>query len=68
MKDNRNSRGTSAAEWLTAFLFFLGMGLIAAGLYQFSRALALVFLGIACLYLAFGVYKTAKSSGKDGKQ
>ena len=68
MKDDRNSRTPSVSDWLTVSLFFLGVGLIAAGLYQFSRAMALVFLGIACLYLAFGVCKAAKSPGKDGKQ
>ena len=68
MKDDKKQRGTSADDLLIVFLFFLGVALIAAGLYQFSRALALVFLGIACLYLAVGVYKAAKSPGKDGKQ
>lgn len=64
MKEKRNSGGT-AADLLTVFLFFLGVGLIAAGLYQFSHAVALVFIGIACLYVAFCVCSTAKSTGKD---
>lgn len=48
-KQPKKSSGTDA---LTVFLFFLGVALIAAGLWQISHAVCLVFLGIIALYLA----------------
>lgn len=47
-------------------LFFCGVALIAVGLWQIWPPVALVFLGITCLYVAGCVGKTAKSPRKDG--
>lgn len=65
MKNEKRSKA-SALDRLIVFLFFSGVALIAVGLWQFSRPLALVFLGVACLYVAACVSKTAKSPRKDG--
>lgn len=48
-------------DWLILFLFFAGVALIAAGLWQIWPPLAFVFLGIACLYVAGCVNLAAKS-------
>ena len=61
MHDNKKSNANAGLEWLVVFLFFCGVALIAAGLWHFSSALALVFLGIACLYVAGCVSMAAKS-------
>lgn len=60
MENNKRSK-LPILDWLIIFLFFGGVALIAVGLWQFSYPLALVFLGIACLYVAACVSKTAKS-------
>lgn len=67
-KDKKINKAHSAVDLLTVFLFFCGVALIAVGLYQFWQPLALVFLGIACLYVAACIAKTANSPRKDGKQ
>jgi len=68
MKDNNDSRTSPAREWLVVFLFFFGVALIAAGLWLFSRTLALVFLGIVCLYVAGCVSIAAKSPERTDKK
>lgn len=60
MKDSKNDRTTAILERLVVFLFFCGVALIAAGLWQIWQPLALVFLGVACLYLACCVNLSAK--------
>lgn len=60
MKDSKNNKAFAILEWLIVLLFFCGVALIAAGLWQIWQPLALVFLGIACFYLAGCVSMTAK--------
>lgn len=64
--DKRNE--VSVLDWLIVLLFFGGVALIAAGLWQFGRPLALVFLGIACLYVATCVSKTANPHERTDKK
>lgn len=61
MKDSKNNKAADILEWLIVLLFFCGVALIAAGLWQIWQPLALVFLGIACLYLAGCVSMAVKS-------
>ena len=61
MKKPKNNKASAVMEWLIVFLFFCGVALIAAGLWQIWPPLALVFLGIACLYLAGCMSMSAKS-------
>lgn len=65
---NKNNKETAILDWLVVLLFFCGVALIAAGIWQFSRPLALVFLGIACLYLAGCVSMAAKSPERTDKK
>ena len=53
-------------DLLVVFLFFAGLALIAAGLWHIWPPLAMIFLGLACVYLAGCVNMTAKSPEKDG--
>lgn len=66
MEECETRKTTTAVDWLIVFLFFIGVVLIAAGLWLFSRPLALVFIGITCLYVAGCVSKAANSPRKDG--
>lgn len=66
MKDF-NLRAT-LLELLVACLFICGIALIAAGLGQISPALAAIFLGVAILYMAACISKSANSPRKDGKE
>lgn len=68
MKDNMKSKKNTTLDWLVVFLFFCGVALIAAGLWLFSHALAIVFLGIACLYVAGCVCIAAKSPERTDKK
>lgn len=66
---NSNTNKTAAVlDSLIVLLFFCGVALIAVGLWQIWRPLAMVFLGLACLYVAASVNKTANSPRKDGKK
>lgn len=53
-------------EWMVVVLFVAGLALIAAGLWCIWPPLALIFGGIALLYLAMCVSKVAKFPVKDG--
>lgn len=68
MKDSKNNKAFAILEWLIVLLFFCGVALIAAGLWQIWQPLALVFLGIACFYLAGCVSMTAKSPERTEKK
>lgn len=68
MKDSKNNRTSAVLDRLVVFLFFCGVALIAAGLWQIWQPLAMVFLGIACLYLACCVNMAAKSSERTEKK
>lgn len=68
MKDSKNNRTSAVLDRLVVFLFFCGVALIAAGLWQIWQPLALVFLGISCLYLACCVNVTAKSPERTEKK
>lgn len=68
MKDNKNSKTSAVLDGFVVFLFFCGVALIAAGLWLFSHALAMVFLGIACLYVAGCVSIAAKSPERTDKK
>lgn len=68
MKDSKSNKAAAILDWLIVLLFFCGMALIAAGLWQIWQPLALVFLGIACLYLAGCVYMAAKSPERTEKK
>ena len=68
MKDSKNDRTSAVVDRLVVFLFFCGVALIAAGLWQIWQPLALVFLGIACLYLACCVNMAAKSPERTEKK
>lgn len=68
MNDSKSNKAAVIQEWLIVFLFFCGVALIAAGLWQIWQPLALVFLGIACLYLAGCVSLAAKSPERTEKK
>ena len=68
MKDSKNNKAAAILEWLIVLLFFCGMALIAAGLWQIWRPLMLVFLGIAILYLAGCINTAAKSPERTDKK
>lgn len=68
MKDNKNSKTSAVLDGFVVFLFFCGVALIAAGLWLFSHALAMVFLGISCLYVAGCVSIAAKSPERTDKK
>ena len=68
MKDSKNNKAAAILGWLIVLLFFCGVALIAAGLRQIWQPLALVFLGIACLYLADCVNVAAKSPERTDKK
>ena len=52
---------TTGTDWIVVILFFLGVALIAVGLWQIWPPIGLVFLGIACLYVAGCCSMAAKS-------
>lgn len=68
MKDIKNNKASAIMDWLSVLLFFCGVALIAAGLWQIWQPLALVFLGIACFYLAGCVNMAAKSPERTDKK
>lgn len=68
MKDSENNKASAIKDWLIVLLFFCGVALIAAGLWQIWQPLALVFLGIACLYLGRCVNMSAKSPERTEKK
>lgn len=68
MNNPKNYKVSAVMEWLIILLFFCGVALIAAGLWQIWQPLALVFLGIACLYLACCVNLAAKSPERTEKK
>lgn len=68
MKNNKNRTKTTILDWVVVFLFFCGVALIAAGLWQIWPPVALVFLGIACLYVAGCVSIAAKSPERTDKK
>lgn len=55
-------------DFVVIFLFFAGMALIAVGLWYIWPPLAMVFTGVACLYLARCVSLTAKSPERTVKK
>ena len=61
MKGNKNNKASATRDWFVVLLFFCGVALIAAGLWYIWKPLALVFLGIACWYVAGCVSIAAKS-------
>ena len=68
MKDSKNNKAFAILEWLIVLLFFCGVALIAAGLWQIWQPLALVFLGIACWYVAGCVNMAAKPPERTDKK
>lgn len=68
MKDDKNHKGNIVLDWMVDFLFFCGVALIAAGLWRMWPPVALVFLGIACLYVAGCVSMAAKSPERTDKK
>lgn len=68
MKDSKNNKASAILDWLVTFLFFCGVALIAAGLWQIWQPLALVFLGITCLYLGNCANIAAKSPERTEKK
>ena len=68
MKDTKSTKASAGFGWLIVLLFFCGVALIAAGLWQIWRPLALVFLGIACWYLASCMRMAAKFPERTDKK
>ena len=68
MKNTENTKASAVQDWLIVLLFFCGVALIAAGLWQIWRPLALVFLGIASWYLAGCMSMAAKSPERTDKK
>lgn len=68
MSNDKNCRASVILDWVVVFLFFCGVALIAAGLWQIWQPLALVFLGIACVYVAGCVSVAAKSPKRTDKK
>lgn len=66
--NNHPKKTTPLLDWFVVFLFFAGMALIAAGLWQIWPPLAWVFLGLACLYVAGCVNMAAKSPERTDKK
>ncbi len=66
--NDRSKKTSPFLDWFVVFLFFAGVDLIAAGLWQIWPPLALVFLGIACLYVAGCVSMAAKSPERTVKK
>lgn len=64
----KSNQASAVLELLIVILFIAGIALIAAGLWQWSRPLAFVFVGLALLYTSFCLSKTANPPRKDGKQ
>ena len=58
----------TVADCVVVLLFFCGIALIAAGLWQWSSPVSLVFIGAALLYIAASISKSANSPRKDGKK
>ena len=63
----KNKRSTGL-DWLVVILFFCGVALIAAGLWQVSRPLAMIFLGLVALYLAACINNAANSPERTDKK
>ena len=61
MKVNKNSKTSATGDWFVVLLFFAGVALIAAGLWQIWKPMSLVFLGITCWYVAGCVSIAVKS-------
>ena len=68
MKETKNNKAAAILDWLVTFLFFCGMALIAAGLWQIWPPVALVFLGIVTWYLAACINTAAKSPERTDKK
>lgn len=68
MKDFENNKASVIKDLLIVLLFFCGVALIAAGLWQIWQPLAMVFLGITCLYLGCCVNMSAKSTERTEKK
>ena len=68
MKNDKNHKEPAALDWLVVLLFFCGVALIAAGLWQIWPPIALVFLGIASWYVAGCVSMAAKSPERTDKK
>ena len=68
MNNFKNNKASAVMEWLIVLLFFCGVALIAAGLWQIWPPMALVFLGIACWYVAGCVNMAAKSPERTDKK
>lgn len=68
MKNDKNHESSAALDLVVVFLFFCGVALIAAGLWRMWPPVALVFLGIACLYVAGCVSIAAKSPERTDKK
>ena len=66
--DNKKHDSNPLLDLLIVLLFFAGVALIAAGLWQIWPPLAFVFLGIACLYVAGCVNLAAKSPERTDKK
>ena len=68
MKNEKKHERSAALDWLVVLLFFCGVALIAAGLWQMWPPIALVFLGLACLYVAGCIGMAAKFPERTDKK
>ena len=68
MKNSKNNKATAVLDRMVVLLFFCGVVLIAEGLSQMWPPLALVFLGIACWYVAGCVNMAAKPPERTDKK
>lgn len=68
MENNKNRGGGRAGSVLVVLLFFVGVAVIAAGLWLLSHGVSLVFIGCAALYLAGCVSLAADTRRKDDAQ
>lgn len=65
---NDKPKTMTAVDWLSLFLFFCGVALIAAGLWLYSRPLALIYIGIMCIYVGRCVFNAANSPERTDKK
>lgn len=68
MKNNKQKKSAVFLDVIVVLLFFCGLALIAAGLWQWWKPAALMFLGISSLYVAYCMNNAAKPHERTDKK
>lgn len=61
----KNAKLGSIASLVILAMFLAGIALIAVGVWMWSPALALVYIGCALIYISYCVYVSSKSVRED---